>query len=116
MTQEQKDNIKKWTAALRSGNYAQTTEVLRDNQGYCCLGIACEVMGIQTVQETATFFDYKFPAPDRDGFVILSCDVPDHWFEETFGFVKRSTLIIMNDSAKPFSEIADFIEEHYLES
>lgn len=29
--------------ALRSGKYAQTSGVLRDSRGYCCLGVVCDV-------------------------------------------------------------------------
>ncbi len=36
-----------WMAALRSGEYAQTTAVLRrkgEDAGFCCLGVACDVV------------------------------------------------------------------------
>lgn len=32
-----------WIEALRSGNYQQTTKVLRDDTGFCCLGVLCEL-------------------------------------------------------------------------
>lgn len=32
-----------WIEALESGEFTQTTGVLRDDKGYCCLGVACEV-------------------------------------------------------------------------
>ncbi len=37
----------KWTAALRSGAYRQTTSTLRnpDTGGYCCLGVLCDLSG-----------------------------------------------------------------------
>ena len=34
---------KKWLEALRSGQYAQTKERLRDDSGYCCLGVLCDL-------------------------------------------------------------------------
>lgn len=37
------ENIRKWVAALRSGEYSQTKKVLRDDHGFCCLGVACDV-------------------------------------------------------------------------
>lgn len=37
------NNAKKWVAALRSGEYKQTTGHLRDQKGFCCLGVACEL-------------------------------------------------------------------------
>ena len=35
----------KWLEALESGEYQQTTMVLHDGRGYCCLGVAARVMG-----------------------------------------------------------------------
>ena len=33
----------KWIAALKSGKYKQTRGCLNDGNGYCCLGVLCEV-------------------------------------------------------------------------
>ena len=30
---------------MESGEYKQATHVLFDGEGYCCLGVACEVVG-----------------------------------------------------------------------
>lgn len=38
-----KADIKKWTAALRSGEYSQTIGELNTSEGFCCLGVACKV-------------------------------------------------------------------------
>jgi len=39
-----KPKIKKmWVEALRSGEYDQTQEYLRDCYGYCCLGVLCDL-------------------------------------------------------------------------
>jgi hypothetical protein len=40
MNQEVKQ---KWVAALRSGEFQQTKEVLKNTQGYCCLGVLTEL-------------------------------------------------------------------------
>lgn len=34
---------KQWTAALRSGEYKQTTECLHNANGHCCLGVLTEL-------------------------------------------------------------------------
>ena len=34
-----------WIKALRSGEYQQTQEQLRDHHGYCCLGVLCDLYG-----------------------------------------------------------------------
>ena len=33
------ENRKRWAEALRSGRFAQTTGCLRNERGYCCLGV-----------------------------------------------------------------------------
>jgi hypothetical protein len=33
----------KWITALRSGEYAQTTHMLNDGKGMCCLGVLCDI-------------------------------------------------------------------------
>lgn len=39
-----KEIADKWVAALRSGNYKQTTGMLnRNNESFCCLGVLCEI-------------------------------------------------------------------------
>lgn len=38
-----KENIRKWVAALRSGEYEQGTGFLNKNGKYCCLGVACDL-------------------------------------------------------------------------
>lgn len=37
------DNARLWIKALRSGEYEQTTGQLRDDKGFCCLGVACDL-------------------------------------------------------------------------
>lgn len=39
------ENVRKWVAALRSGEYSQASNGLRgaDGIGYCCLGVACDI-------------------------------------------------------------------------
>lgn len=41
--EEQATHRRMWLAALRSGDYKQTTMTLRDKDGFCCLGVACDV-------------------------------------------------------------------------
>jgi hypothetical protein len=33
----------KWIQALRSQEYKQTKSILRDEYGYCCLGVLCDI-------------------------------------------------------------------------
>lgn len=38
----------RWVAALRSGDYRQTKGALRDSDGFCCLGVLCEITKEET--------------------------------------------------------------------
>jgi hypothetical protein len=38
-----KEIAEMWAAALRSDEYTQTTELLRDDTGHCCLGVLCDL-------------------------------------------------------------------------
>ena len=41
----------KWVSALRSGKYKQTKGALKDEHGFCCLGVLHEVMGVKAIGE-----------------------------------------------------------------
>ena len=41
-------NAIKWAEALESGEFNQAKSQLRDSNGYCCLGVACEVFRRET--------------------------------------------------------------------
>lgn len=38
-----KEVIQLWIKALRSGDYKQTRGTLKDNKGFCCLGVLCDL-------------------------------------------------------------------------
>lgn len=79
----------KWLDALRSGEYPQTELVLKDENGYCCLGVAAEIMSL-----------------DLDGDVYPA-------LRKGFGMDAREQgyLINLNDGeGRSFNEIADAIE------
>lgn len=40
------ENAQKLVAALRSGQYPQAKGALRKAEGYCCLGVACDISGL----------------------------------------------------------------------
>lgn len=45
-----------WVAALRSGKYEQSRYRLKDDRGYCCLGVLCEINGALNKQGEVVFF------------------------------------------------------------
>jgi hypothetical protein len=52
----------RWVAALRSGEYQQTTGNLRTENGFCCLGVLCDLHSKATGIEWAvdTYGDYFY--------------------------------------------------------
>lgn len=44
LTPEQLDIRNRWMEALRSGKYKQTRYKMQDSEGYCCLGVLCDVV------------------------------------------------------------------------
>lgn len=110
-----------WIAALRSGEYSQTTGHLRDDVGYCCLGVLCDLAakeGIGQWTDDGTFLtggemDNNSVPPDNV-VVWAGLQSPNPLIEPEGGY----HLAIYNDGApwagiKPhsFAEIASLIEQ-----
>lgn len=88
-----------WVNALRSGEYEQTTESLRNmDRGYCCLGVLCD-LGDRSLWDDCGFYlgQDDFP-PDR----ILT------WAGLTLN--AATFLADMNDKGSTFEDIAGWIE------
>lgn len=100
----------KWIEALRGGGYLQVEGMLRDSKGgefgYCCLGVLCVVAGA----------DWTDGLPFLDG-TIWQRDDEELLSGEALRIAglrgdTQGTLAEMNDSGKPFTEIADYIEQN----
>lgn len=114
------ENVKLWLEALRSGEYDQTRGRLHlENDGYCCLGVACEVYRKETGQGEWSYahgIGWFQPGPDRQaGSAHLPKEVRE-WLGMTtdYGSVDRedgslTSLVDMNDNGAGFLTIADVI-------
>lgn len=101
--------IKKLTLeALRGGEYTQATGALRNPDGFCCLGVICDLHRKET--------DNSWDNLDYCGeYEILPQRVAD-WA----GFSSRNPLVVskgghralsdLNDAGYTFEQIADLIE------
>jgi hypothetical protein len=96
----------KWLAALRSGEYSQTQQVLhrKDPNGYCCLGVLCEISESGTWDSDGTY--YKF---HEKGVDLMAGGATVQRF---LPWTISSNLANMNDDGTTFPEIADWIEEN----
>lgn len=117
---------KKWVAALRSGDYAQTSRRLRNGDSFCCLGVLCDLYSKETrtgewvTLDTAPMYEFKI-GPGRglshraDGGLPY---VVQEWAgvylalpEVRTGHAPPLMFHILNDDQKfSFNEIADVIE------
>lgn len=104
-------NAKLWVEALRSGKYRQVKGRLKTVDGYCCLGVACEVAikaGVPVSVGTFGLFPAfdgetaRLPRAVRD-WLGLRDDYGTHGDDVT-------SLTHENDHGKTFLEIADIIE------
>lgn len=96
-----KELLKRWVAALRSGEYTQGARKLRmfdpvaECTRYCCLGVLREIE--PSIREVNGEF------LDRDSLQ-----------QHMGGDIQQKDLAVKNDFKMPFPEIADYIEKKYL--
>ena len=57
---EKQDLRRRFLAALRSGKYPQSRDGLRNKEGYCCLGVACDVYNPKGWEAVATLNFYRY--------------------------------------------------------
>lgn len=122
-----RENIAKWVAALRSGEYEQGRAALRRGNDFCCLGVACDISGVGEWEDMRTGVGMFFYRTEKGSRIGNSATLPaavSRWLgidtdnpKLKYGLTGPSSLpaSVLNDSHKlPFSEIADLIEAAYL--
>jgi len=107
-----KSVAKKWVAALRSGEYNQTQKELKNEDGYCCLGVLC------SISPWKNNFTRMIVSPYGKN-VLLPAQVCK-WagvrsnvgkYKDKGDTLNRS-LAARNDEGMSFNEIADLIEKY----
>ncbi len=100
-----KNDRQKWLDALRSGEYEQTVDVLRDDTGFCSLGVAVDQLAPDMWLQT------KWYGWIADGYTAALSDR----LLERLGIdqVEAALLTVRNDDDRwTFPQIADYIEKH----
>lgn len=95
-----------WIEALRSGKYEQTKEALHSGDGYCCLGVLCDISRL------GSWEGENYEVPDDLG-ELRTLKGELEFLRESFGIGndQERTLIRMNDDdGLNFDAIADYIE------
>lgn len=98
-----KDFKQHWVAALRSGEYEQGRDCLRENNTFCCLGVACDIYDPLLWGKTPRGYFYKF----EEAWSSIPLSIAQEiglTAEEMYHLMK------MNDAGLRFSEIANHIE------
>jgi hypothetical protein len=109
-TEEQLEFRRRWVAALRSGDYRQGRGALKTKFGgmaeYCCLGVLCEVLGIEGGENDAYLYSFEGHVGNLPTSVRNKVGLRDAYGSFNHG----DSLAGWNDTGRSFSEIADIIE------
>jgi len=107
----------KWVKALRSGKYKQTKHSLKDDNGYCCLGVLCEISGMGEFKKREELLKNKFyqyiTETETDGVVLPALVMSWSGIQSVDGDFRDENLTAMNDCGFSFKKIADIIEKNY---
>jgi hypothetical protein len=103
---------RRWVEALKSGKYQQGKKALQTDEGFCCLGVLCDLYSKEK----------NIPWRNRDnnkskiflGHVGLLPDPVKNWagLYSSRPFVGDRSLIALNDEGRPFSIIAKLIDSN----
>jgi hypothetical protein len=105
------DIKRRWIEALRSGKYEQTTRVLhRANDGFCCLGVLCDLLDPTRWGTPYTIIDKNSSILAQRWDSYASRIAPEKRIEVGLDELAEDDLMCMNDNGRSFSEIADYIE------
>jgi len=107
-------HMKLWLKALRSGEFRQAQNQLRDDRKFCCLGVACEVFrrttGLGRWRAGVFIIDDFRESSTLPGPVQIWLGI-----RKTNPLLEYpDTAASLNDSGVPFSEIANSLERVYL--
>lgn len=109
----QREHRKKWVAALESGEYGQTKNMLTNGQGFCCLGVACEISGLGEWVD-GPYGEWVYEV-DGEGSNELLPEPVREWLGlagEGGDFNSDTeSLANLNDKGKTFKSIAKVIRE-----
>jgi len=105
----------KWVDALRSGEYQQTKGRLHDENGFCCLGVLCDLYGKENNVEwviSEYFGRYMFQNEGADlPFSVIKWSGIADSGPPSDDQMCIGTLAALNDGGSTFNEIADVIEK-----
>ena len=108
----------KWVDALRSGGYQQTQRYLRTDNGFCCLGVLCDLYAKENnVEWNLVNNGHNYEFQDKESHLPSSV-VEWSGVEDSNPLVndKTESLANLNDRGSTFNVIADVIEHQLQKS
>jgi hypothetical protein len=104
-----KPAIERWVNALESGKYKQGQSSLRTPRGFCCLGVAVDLIDDNWVKERGQFFHQQ--AGD-----VMSNYPSVNFMEENYGLHSHEWIEYArrNDDGDSFEQIAQQIRHDLL--
>ncbi|HET8686480.1 MAG TPA: hypothetical protein VFM18_07425, partial [Methanosarcina sp.] len=107
--------FEKWVAALRSGEYEQTTDYLNAGSGFCCLGVEQNV----NTGDVERFENGASRALPSDKYLIDNSIIYIHTGNsdkdpQLHLKIGASSASKMNDQGRSFSEIADALVANFI--
>jgi hypothetical protein len=117
-----KEIIKKWIEALRSGDYEQGKGQLKFGDKYCCLGVLCEIAVKENIIEkyehnnkSCYGEEHQLAYLPKKIEVWVGLDYNPKIIINNNGYNKEVSLVSLNDDyGYSFKEIADVLEKQYL--
>lgn len=104
-----KEVKQKWLEALRSGEYEQSSNVLRSEGGFCCLGVLCDISR-KGKWEYRSLYNLEYSCEGTKAMGFLTSPI-EKW--AGINIDEQKTLARLNDDENySFKEIADYIEEN----
>lgn len=92
----------KWIRALKSGKYKQTTGALKNHEGFCCLGVLCDLINPKGWRGDK---DYEFNFNgSRTGFMPVRMGILPKKIQKQ--------LADLNDNGESFEDIAEYIKKN----
>lgn len=101
----------KWVEALRSGKYRQSSGYLQHGDGFCCLGVLCDVIDPNSWADSSRLVAGDISAKHWKDSSVFS--LPAATLNEiNLTYDEEGELIGLNDNDRPFEEIANHIEKN----
>ncbi len=115
-----KELVTKWVEALRSGKYKQTKGSLHKGDAFCCLGVLCDITGVQWTERKVKasipeyVIEYKDESSQGSAWLGLTNSIRN---QIGLSFQQECKLANLNDvQSYNFNEIAIEIEKMEAES